>query len=184
VFWELDPVAGDRSRADGDPAADKASWLSATLLAWGSCGRLVSVDGATAAYAVFAPPAHVPRAASFATSPVASDAVLLTTLYVLPAYRGAGLGRLLVQTVAKDLLLRGVHAIEAFGDRHPGRESCVIPADFLLAVGFKTVRPNLRYPRLRLDLRSTVSWREDVEVALERLLGAITPHPLPTSPVG
>jgi hypothetical protein len=48
-------------------------------------------------------------------------------------------------------------------------------------VGFKTIRAHTRYPRLRLDLRSAVSWREDVEVALERLLGAIThPHPLPT----
>ncbi|MDQ3114852.1 MAG: GNAT family N-acetyltransferase, partial [Actinomycetota bacterium] len=27
---------------------------------------------------------------------------------------------------------------------------------------------------LRLDLRSTVRWREDVEGALERLLGALT----------
>ena len=130
----------------------------------------------TAAYAIFAPPARVARAGSFATSPVAADAVLLTTLCVLPAYRGAGLGRLLVQTVAKDLLLRDVHAIEAFGEREPGREGCLVPADFLLAVGFKTIRPHARHPRLRLDLRSTVSWRGDVEGALERLLAAVT-HP-------
>ena len=33
----------------------------------------------------------------------------------------------------------------------------------------------------RLDLRSTVTWREDVEVALERLLGAISaPRPVPS----
>ena len=181
VFWELDPVAADRARAHGDPAHEKAAWLSTTLLDWGSCGRLVSVDGQTAAYAIFAPPPHVPRARSFATSPVADDAVLLTTLYVVPAHRGTGLGRLLVQTVAKDLLQRNIHAIEAFGELRPVRESCLIPADFLLAVGFKTVRPHARYPRLRLDLRSTVTWREDVEGALERLLGAIThPHPVPT----
>jgi GNAT superfamily N-acetyltransferase len=181
VFWELDPVAGDQARARGDPAAEKEAWLSATLLEWGSCGRLVSVDGATAAYAIFAPPVHVARSASFATSPVASDAVLLTTLYVVPAHRGTGLGRFLVQTVAKDLVQRNVHAIEAFGELRGGREGCLIPADFLLAVGFKTVRPHARYPRLRLDLRSTVTWREDVEVALERLLGAISaPRPVPS----
>jgi GNAT superfamily N-acetyltransferase len=175
VFWELTPVAGDRARTSGDPAREKEAWLSATLLDWGSCGRMVVMDGVTAAYAIFAPPVHVPRSASFATSPVAGDAVLLTTLYVLPAYRGTGLGRLLVQTVAKDLLQRDVHAIEAFGELRPS-EGCLIPADFLLPVGFKTVRPHARHPRLRLDLRSTVTWREDVEGAIERLLGAIT-HP-------
>ncbi|MCU1600258.1 MAG: hypothetical protein JWO22_967, partial [Frankiales bacterium] len=29
-------------------------------------------------------------------------------------------------------------------------------------------------PRLRLELKSAVSWREDVEVALEKLLGSMT----------
>jgi hypothetical protein len=60
------------------------------------------------------------------------------------------------------------------GDARP---PCVIPADFLLAVGFKTVRPHHRFPRLRLDLRTAVSWRADVEVALERLLGSMSPEP-------
>ncbi len=49
----------------------------------------------------------------------------------------------------------------------------MLPADFLRSVGFKTVRPHHRYPRLRLDLRTTLSWREDVEQALERLLGSV-----------
>ena len=47
--------------------------------------------------------------------------------------------------------------------------------DYLLAVGFKTVRPHPRYPRLRMELRTALSWREDVEVALERLLGSMSP---------
>jgi hypothetical protein len=51
-----------------------------------------------------------------------------------------------------------------------------VPADYLLSVGFKTIRPHHRFPRLRLDLRTALSWREDVEVALERLLGSMTPE--------
>jgi hypothetical protein len=50
---------------------------------------------------------------------------------------------------------------------------CVLPADFLLSVGFKTVRAHHRHPRLRLDLRTALSWREDVEQAIERLLGSV-----------
>ena len=60
---------------------------------------------------------------------------------------------MLVQGVAKDLTRRGVKAIEAFGDLRWEGPACVLPADYLLAVGFKTVRPHHRYPRLRLDLR-------------------------------
>jgi GNAT superfamily N-acetyltransferase len=101
--------------------------------------------------------------------------VLLTGFYVLPEFRGGGLGRMLVQAVAKDLTRRGVKAIESFGDAKPDEEvSCVVSSDFLLSVGFKTVRPHPRWPRLRLELRSALGWKEDVEAALERLLGTVS----------
>ena len=83
---------------------------------------------------------------------------------------------MLVQGLAKDLTRRGIKAIEAFGDSKWTQPSCVVPVDFLLAVGFKTVRPHVRYPRLRLELKTALSWREDVEVALERLLGSMQPE--------
>ena len=65
---------------------------------------------------MFAPPSYVPRSVAFPTSPVSADAVLLMTASVLPEFAGGGLGRMLVQGVAKDLVRRGVKAIEAFGD--------------------------------------------------------------------
>ena len=188
VFWELDPVAGETAAEAGDTELEKEAWLSATLLDWGSCGKIVYVDGAPAGYVTYAPPAHVPRSLAFPTSPVSGDAVLLMTAGIVPEFTGGGLARMLVQTVAKDLTRRGVRAVEAFGlagenpTPEPGVPAragrpCLVPADFLLAVGFKTVRPHHRYPRLRLDLRTAVSWRADVEVALERLLGSMSPEP-------
>ena len=191
VFWELDPIAGQAAEESGDPALEKEAWLSATLLDWGSCGKIVYVDSLPAGYVLYAPPGYVPRSLAFPTSPVASDAVLLMTAAVLPEFAGGGLGRMLVQGAARDLSRRGVKAIEAFGraadadagrepgahDRPPGVGTCLVPADYLLAVGFKTVRPHHRFPRLRLDLKNAVSWREDMEVALERLLGSMNPEP-------
>jgi hypothetical protein len=103
---------------------------------------------------------------------------------VYPEYAGAGLGRVMMQTVVKDLVKRGdVRALEAIGDTRssgPGWGGCVLPADYLLRVGFKTHRPHPRYPRMRLELRSAVTWRDEVESALERLLGAVRParHPV------
>ena len=194
VFWELDPIARDVAEEAGDVALEKEAWVSATLLEWGSCGKLLYVDSTPAGYLLYAPPAYVPRSVAFPTSPVSGDAVLMMTGRVVSEFQGGGLGRMLLQAAAKDLTRRGVRAIEAFGSLVPPGEardreeaedggrrppgSCVVPADFLLAVGFKTVRPHYRYPRLRLDLKNALSWREDVEVALERLLGSMNPEPV------
>ncbi|MEU4156253.1 GNAT family N-acetyltransferase [Actinoplanes sp. NPDC026670] len=189
VYWELDPVSAERACATGDPGLEKEAWVSQTLLEWGSCGKLAYVDGMPAGFVMYAPPAYVPRGMAFPTSPVSADAALLTTAKVVPAFAGGGLGRMLVQGVARDLTKRGVKAIEAFGDAKPdetGDESaCLAPVDFFLSVGFKTVRPHPRYPRLRLELRTALSWKSDVEYALEKLLGSMSPETLlrPVRPV-
>lgn len=181
IVWELDPVAARRAREAGDTAFEKEAWVSATLLEWGSCGRIAYVDDDPAGFVLYAPPAFVPRSLSFPTSPVSADAVLLMTARVLSQYTGGGLARMLIQAAAKDLTRRGVKAIEAFGlaagaSGTPAGEpnsACLVPADLLLAVGFKTVRHHRRYPRLRLELKTALSWREDVEQALERILGSV-----------
>lgn len=177
VFWELDPVSGEAAVGSGRAALEKESWISGVLLDWGSCGRLVYVDEVPAGFVMYAPPAYVPRSMAFPTSPVSPDAVQLMTARVLPGYQGQGIGRVLVQTVAKDLVRRGFKAVEAFADAAWESPGCLLPADHLLAVGFKTVRPHPRFPRLRLEMRSTISWKGDVEVALERLLGGTRKEP-------
>jgi hypothetical protein len=129
-----------------------------------------------AGFVLYAPPAYVPRSIAFPTSPVSPDAVLLMTANVVSEFAGGGLGRMLVQGVAKDLTKRGVKAIEAFADTQWDGPHCVVPADYLLSVGFKTVRPHPRFPRLRLELRTAMSWKSDVEYALEKLLGSMSPQ--------
>lgn len=116
VFWELDPVSGEAAMQAGKPELEKEAWISAVLLEWGSCGRVVYVDDVPAGFVLYAPPAYVPRSLAFPTSPVSSDAVQLMTSRILPGFQGQGLGRVLVQAVAKDLVRRGFKAIEAFGD--------------------------------------------------------------------
>jgi hypothetical protein len=144
VFWELDPVAADRACANGDPGLEKEAWVSQTLLEWGSCGKLVYVDGMPAGFVMFAPPAYVPRSMAFPTSPVSPDAVLLMTAHVVQPFADGGLGRMLVQGVARDLTKRGVKAIEAFGDAKFGEvdeagrneRGCLAPADFFTSIGY------------------------------------------------
>ena len=198
VFWPLDPVR--RQRVE-DPSDEVDAWVSTVLREWGSCGRVVLVDGVPQGFALYAPEAFLPGAASFATAPVSADAVLLTQVYVAPDARGGGLGRMLVQGMAKDLMERGgIKAVEAFGDTrgdagwdstthawngsprdHARGSRCVASVEFLSSVGFKTHRPHARNPRMRMDLRSALSWREEVEAALERLIGAVRPVPKPSA---
>jgi GNAT superfamily N-acetyltransferase len=193
TFWELDPVRRNRAAEAGEAAGEKESWVSRTLLEWGSCGQVAYVDDQPVGYVLYAPPVFFPGADAFPTAPVSEDAVLLATAMIHPDYAGGGLGRVLMQTVVKDLVKRGgIRALEAIGDtqapalpRGDGSYGgCVLPADYLLGVGFKTHRAHPRYPRLRLELRSAVTWRDEVELALEKLLGAVRParQPVRTTP--
>ena len=86
MFWELDPVRRERVE---DAADEQEAWVSAVLRDWGSCGRVVLVDGRPPGFALYAPEAFLPGAGAFPTAPVSADAVLLTQVYVAPERGGA-----------------------------------------------------------------------------------------------
>jgi len=181
LFWELDPVRR-RQVAPEDAAAEKEAWVSQVLRDWGSCGRVALVDDEVVGYVIYAPPSYVPGIDSFPTAPVSPDAIVMTTVYVDPAFTRGGIGRLLIQGMARDLIKRGgIRAVEAFADTRGVRGRCLVPAEFCDRVGFKTQRAHSTSPRVRMELRSALTWKDEVEQALERLLGAVRPivHPAP-----
>ena len=194
--WQLDPVRRSRPCTPQEAADERAAWVSGVLREWGSCGRVVLVDSRPVGHLVYAPPVLVPGADAFPTSPVSPDAVLLVSGYVGPEHARGGLGRVLVQAMARDLLGRGgIRAVEAFG--HVGGPvapsggaepagatqvaRCTLPVGFLGGVGFGTQRPHPRTPRMRMDLRSALSWRDEVEAAIERLRGVVRPAGVPAA---
>lgn len=177
LFWELDPVRRD-ALAPEERAEVKEAWVSEVLREWGSCGRVAMVDGVAAGYVVYAPAAFVPGAAAFPTAPVSPDAVVLTTARVSQEYSEGGIGRLLVQGMARDLVGRrdGLKAVEAFATTRRGTvDGCLLPQEFLARVGFKTHRAHPTTPRMRMELRALVSWRGEFEIALEKLAGVVRP---------
>lgn len=183
LFWELGPV--DRARLDAsERAAEKETWLSGVLRDWGSCGRVLVVDGRLAGHVVYAPAALLPGASALPTSPTSPDAIVLATAWVDPRLRHGGLGRVLVQGMAADLVERGQTAVEAYGDTRGRPDGCVLPAEFLGGVGFKTQRAHPTTPRMRMELRSAITWKDEVELALERIWGAVRPTHKATRPIG
>ncbi len=178
LFWERDPVR--RSRAE-DPAAEKDAWVSHVLREWGSCGRVALVDDEPVGYLIYAPEAFVPGAAGFPTAPVSPDAVLLTTAYVAPEHArrragpdaGAGHGPRPDQARHQ--------GVEAFGDtRGKGSSRACCRSSSSAAWASRRNGRTAPRPRMRMELRTAITWRTEVEAALERLVGAVRPSPKTT----
>ncbi len=180
VRWELDPVAREAARREGHEREAKQAWIREVAETWGPPGFLLRRDDRVVGHVLVAPPALVPGADGFATSPAAPESVLVSSLWVDPCERGGGVGRLLVRTVVRSAAERGVAHVEAFGDnRDPGR-ACLVPTGFWLSVGFRVRRPHPVTPRLRLDVDTAVGWRDEVDALVGRLVHAVR-RPLPAA---
>ncbi|CAA9393230.1 MAG: FIG007808: N-acetyltransferase [uncultured Nocardioidaceae bacterium] len=176
LHWELDPVRRGQVERAGAAVEEKEAWVSKVLLEWGSCGRVLYVDDQPAGFVLYAPPVYFPGSASYPTAPVSEDAVQLATAQVFDGYGGGGLGRVLMQAMARDLIKRGgVRAVEGFGVRGRPTDGCALPVEFLQRVGFKTSRPHPRHPRMRLETKSVLTWREEMEAALAKVLEVVRP---------
>lgn len=179
AFWESEPHQR-RGRAPEEVASLKGEWLAATSELWGSCGLLLTVDGGYAGHVLYAPEALIPGAGSMPTTPLTPGTIHLMSAWVDPAHRGRGLGKLLVQATARDLICRGVsRTVEVVGESRPGDPhqwgSCTLPTGFLEAVGFEMRRAHPTNPRLRMNLRSALTWREEVDVRWQRFVVAVRP---------
>ena len=158
VFWEMDPGALHDARGFCDQEFEKEAWLSMVMLEWGSCGQVAVRDGKPLGSALYAPPRMIPRAQLFPTSPVSSDAVLLTSLRLEPSGIEEELGPSLLAAVVTDLVRRGVRALEAFGIRSGdlGPASDVASATATLGMFTRRMHDQCRVPRgLRFRGRGT-----------------------------
>ena len=115
-------------------------------------------------HAIYAPPAFLPGAAGFPTAPLSPDAVLLSTVYVDPSARRGGRGPAPgAGDGPRPRQPRHPRPSRPSGTPVAARRACVLPADFLGRVGFKTQRAHVTTPRMRMDLRTVVTWKSEVE---------------------
>lgn len=178
VFWELSPL--DRAMAiEADPEFEKEVWASAMCLHHGAAGKVAWLDGRLAGYALAGPPEEFPRSESFPAR-VSKDAWFLATAHVVPEAQGLGLGKALVQAVLKDAKEHGKKALECFADRSWAGPDCILPATFTERIGFKVRRDHVRFPLMRIDVRSIAKLTESAAEAVEEFLRSVTtPVPSP-----
>lgn len=183
VRWLRDPVEAHADAARHSVPGLRA-WAETVTREWGPPGLLVRQGGRTVAHVVVAPPSLVPRAALPATAPVSDDAVLLLSL----SSSSRAFTKVAVQSLGRELLRRTVRAVEAYGGPAvvtgclssaevaqsdlpwPPPDVCRVPTTLLTGVGFTVVRPHPTCPRLRLDLRSAATVREDLTSAVRAWL--------------
>jgi GNAT superfamily N-acetyltransferase len=178
VFWELSPI--DRAMAiEADPEFEKEVWASSVCLQYGSAGKIAVVDGRVVGYALAGPPNEFPRSESFPAR-VSKDAWFMATAHVLPEVEGRGLGKALVQAVLRDAKEHGKKALECFADRAWAGRDCIVPSDFCERIGFKVRREHVRFPLMRIDVRSIAKLTESAAEAVEEFLRSVrAPTPAP-----
>jgi GNAT superfamily N-acetyltransferase len=162
-FWE----SGGVSSLANDCSV-KMEWLKNTSETWGECGKLIIKGDQVIAFSIYAPANCFPDFKPSMAGPVSNDAALLACLYVVPQLRRQGVGRTMLQVVAKSLLRRKLTAIEAYASRSG---DFGIPLDFCLANGFFILRDDPRFPLVRLELKNMIPWLEnlDLQTALQTL---------------
>jgi GNAT superfamily N-acetyltransferase len=170
AMWEAGG-ASSATCATGPAREALARWVREVRSEWGECGRIAYENGEPLGFVKYAPPRFFPQVASMPSGVPDEDAVLLACLHVEPDVREAGLGKVLLQAMFRDLISRGERVVEAYGaSEGTERETTpLVTVDFLLKQGFTVVRPHPTTPLMRLELKMLATWTESVEAVLEAL---------------
>lgn len=173
TFWLTVPRNGHGD--PGDAAASLAQWVSRVSEEWGPPGQVAYSDGEPVGHLIMAPARFVPRLAAFATAPSDPSALVLVTVCTAPEQPDSSLRKTLVQAAAKAALRHRVRAVDAVAARPVavGRHECVLEVAPLEKLGFRVERDHPAYPRLRLDLRTTVSIKDDAAAYVSWALGRL-----------
>ena len=190
TYWQTMPHNGHRESRD--PLGLLSAWVEEVTRDWGPPGRVAYVDGSPIGHVLIAPARHVPRLASFAASPSDPARLMLVTVVAAPGVHVKGLRRALVRSAAKDALQHQERSLTAIGSRLPavghGRalvpgHPCVVDVALLERAGFRVERDHPTHPRLRLDLRTALTVRDEAAAYLARALARVPGlRPVPESP--
>lgn len=163
LYWEA-PQKSKPKSGPKNAAALKEKWFKTILSEWGECGKILCQGNVVLAYAQFAPSEYFPQVRHYPAGPANRDAVFVSCLYVASPVRGRGLGKVLLQSVVRDLYKRNFKAIETFASKST-QENPSAPLEFYLKNGFYILRDDRNFPLVRLDLKTAAaSWHINVNL--------------------
>jgi GNAT superfamily N-acetyltransferase len=170
LFWEH----GQRLSASCGAycsAVEREAWVRRVVGEWGECGRVAVDDGDALGFIKYAPPGYFPQARHMPSGPPVSDVVMIACMHVTAEARGRGIGGVLLRAALRDLAQRGERSVQVYADASGVRaaESPMVGVEFCLRHGFVVERPHPQVPLMRLDLKTLVSWTENLESVLESL---------------
>jgi len=128
-------------------------------------------DGDVLGFVKYAPSAYLSQVRHLPSGPPEENAPVIACMHIAPEAASARPWRLLLREAMRDL----AGARRAFrpglrdGASGDFRGVPFMGVDFLLRNGFTVVRPHPEVPLLRVDLKSLVSWTENLEAVLESL---------------
>ena len=182
TFWQTVPHNGHRQPTDALELL--ADWVEQVTADWGPPGRVAYLDGHAVGHVIVAPARYVPRLAAFPTSPSDPATLMLVTAATVDPRSsvdgvvrvgGKALRKTLVQAAAKEALNHRVRSLEVVAARPLAvhRHACVLEAHLLEEAGFRVERDHPTYPRLRIDLRTLVTIRDEAAEAVRRALAKV-----------
>lgn len=170
VYWESPQALPRECGAACDPAA-ATEWVRTVAAEWGECGRVAVEDGAFLGFIKYAPAAYLPQALRLPSGPPIEGVPVLACMHVAPEARRRGLGGVLLRAALRDLTVRGERSVQAYAlaGRTGFDNSPLVGVEFLLRNGFVVATPHPEVPLLKLDLKSLVSWSDNLEAVLDSL---------------
>jgi ribosomal protein S18 acetylase RimI-like enzyme len=171
IFWESPEKLELACGAASDHAYAR-DWFERVSSEWGECGRVAAdEDGEILGFIKYAPSSYFPQAAQLPIPPPPPGGVLISCIHIRDDARSLGLGRLLLFAALKDLAQRGEKMVWAYGyTAHVDLSKMpMIGVEFLLRHGFTVTSPHPIHPLLQMDVRSLVSWTENLDSMLQAL---------------
>lgn len=170
VYWESSQALPRECGSACDTTA-ATEWVRTVAAEWGECGRVAVEDGAFLGFIKYAPPVFLPQALHLPSGPPIQGVPVIACMHLAPEARRRGLGGVLLRAALRDLTVRGEKSVQAYAlaGRTDFENSPLVGVEFLLRNGFVVATPHPEVPLLRLDLKSLVSWSDNLEAVLESL---------------
>jgi ribosomal protein S18 acetylase RimI-like enzyme len=146
VYWEL-PEEFEKSPPRAETMRLKRQWI-ADHASGHVLGKVARRGGEAVGFIQVGPPDLYPQQLNYAAGPASPDALLVTCLFVKPAFRGRGLARRLLSLAEAAAREGGFAAIETFprkeSDNNPSG-----PIELYVKADFEILRDDVEFPLVR-----------------------------------